>query len=745
MDTFPYLPGDESGDSQPLARFLPPVPAGVGVAFLSRHSVSSEWVLDPFGAAPSLIVELARAGKNVLVAVNNPITRFLLELTAAPPVIEELRLALSQLATLRKGEERMETHLQSLYLTGCTRCQRQVPAEAFIWEKGKTVPSARIYNCPCGESGEFPATEADQARAVRIAATDNLHRARALERVAAPDDPDRSYVEQALDCYLPRAVYAIITIINKLDGIDLSRSKEHQRAMLALVLSACDEASALWPHPTERPRPRQLAVPPRFLEKNIWLSLERAVDRWSSETPVEMSDWAATPNGGGSRTKQGGTGGIYVFDGPAREIIPAIKAIQPGAVVTALPRPSQAYWTLSALWAGWLWGRAATAPFKSVVRRRRYDWDWHTDALQGALKTISPHLPLNTPLFAILPEPEPAFLTASLLAAAEAGFDLEGLALRSRGDAAQLVWRRRAFLREEKEPPAIDPQAVEEALKACLRSRGEPTSYMHLHAAGLAAMAAEHSLRHREEAIPAHQAPIHAALNGPGFFHHSESSSIESGLWALSHWDTLETLSDKVEISLVNHLQKNPGASFRDLEIALNAEFPGLLTPSLDLLRAILASYAVESGGTWTLRPEDSPTTRRVDLDSAMQILSSLAPRLGYSSASQDKPWRILHWLEAGRTVYAFHILASAVAGKILRTDEDPPQRCVLVLPGGRAGLLAFKLDRDPGLRSSAEGWRVLKFRQLRRLAELTNLTRQQWEKELSGDQLEPPEQMKLF
>ncbi len=747
MDFLPFLPGDESEDSRPLARFLPPVAGGVSTAFLSRHAIAGEWVLDPFGAAPALDVEMARAGKSVLVAINNPVTRLLLELTATPPSIEELRAALSELAATRKGEERLETHLQSLYLTTCSKCQRQIPAEAFIWEKGASAPSGCIYRCPCGESGEFPTTDADRERATRIAATDSLHRARALERVAAPDDPDRHYAEQALECYLPRAVYALITIINKLDSFSLSLPKERRRALLALILAACDEASALWPHPTERPRPKQLTVPPRFLEKNVWLALERAVNRWGAEPPVQTSDWAAASTDGSRPEVRHAAGGVYVFEGPVRALVPALKALQPGAVVTALPRPNQAFWTLSALWAGWLWGRAAAAPFKSVLRRRRYDWNWHTAALYAALKNVSSDLPLNTPLFALLAEPEPAFLSAALLAAAGAGFDLEGLALRTRHDAVQITWRRRAFLRDEKEPPEIDPLSVREALEASLCQRGEPVPYLQLHAAGLSAMAADHSLRWREDALPTLNAPIQAALTGPGFFHQSESANLEVGLWGLTEWGALDTLPDRVEIALVSALQMNPGTSFQDLEIALNAEFPGLLTPSLGLLRAILNSYAVETNGCWTLRPEDSPSARHADLDSAAQTLTALASRLGFTAAGEQRPWRSIDWLESGKTVYTFHILASAVIGKILRAAPGghPSERNMLVLPGGRAGLLAYKLDRDPGLRARAEGWWVLKYRHLRRVAAITDLTREHWEKELTGDPLEPPEQMKLF
>lgn len=740
MDSFPYLPGSDPGDSHPLARYLPPVPIGAADSFLSQQPGPSLWVLDPFGAAPSLAVEMARAGKQVLVAINNPITRFLLELASSPPSRADLQGALAELAAARKGDERLETHLQSLYLTRCAKCQRQVTAEAFVWEKGGAAPIARIYQCSCGESGEFPAAEADQAHAARIAATDSLHRSRALERVAAPDDPDRSYAEQALECYLPRAVYALITIVNKLDSLSLPAAR--RRALLALVLAAFDDANTLWPHPTERPRPRQLTVPTRFLEKNVWLALERAVERWGAEPAIQMEEWKGN---GSSPEVPRQAGGVYVFEGPLRSLAPGLSAIQPGAVVTALPRPNQAFWTLSALWAGWLWGRETAAPFKAALRRRRYDWNWHAAALNAALKHLAPQLPLNAPLFALVAEPEPAFLTAALLAAAGAGFDLDSLALRTRGDPVQVLWRRRAFLRAEKEAPEIDPQVVSDAIEACLRQRGEPAPYLHLHAAALAAMAADRSLRWREEAISALHAPIRLALTRPGFSHHAESANPETGLWGLSGWARLEPLPDRVEIALVGHLQKNPGLTFRELETRLNADFPGLQTPSLALLRAVLTSYALETDGRWRLRPEDTPSARRADLDSAAQILTSLAPRLGCTAVVEQSPWRIIRWKDARGLVYAFHLIASAVAGKILRGAIDPPERCVLVLPGGRAGLLAYKLDRDPDLRSRAERWRVVKFRHLRSLSEIPGLTRERLDRELTGDPIERPEQMKLF
>ncbi len=734
MDGLTFLPGVEPAKPEPLGRYLPPLPEGVIGAFLAQHAGPGSWVLDPFGAAPRLGVEAARCGYRVLVAVNNPVTRFLIEMAASPPAGTELRAALAELAAARKGEERLENHLQSLYLTTCVKCQRTIPADAFIWERGGKAPSGRIYHCTCGEGGEFPVTEADQGRAAQMAATEALHRSRALERLASPGDPDRVHAEEALECYLPRAVYALSTIVNKLDSLSLP--PERRRALVALILSTCDEADTLWPHPTDRPRPKQLTVPPRFLEKNIWRCLELSMQAWMDErSPVPLAIWPALPPE---------SGGICLFEGPLRDLAPHLQNIPLRAVATALPRPNQAFWTLSALWAGWLWGRAAIGPFKSVLHRRRYDWNWHAAALYAALKNLSPHLPLNAPLFALLAEAEPPFLSAAMLAASGAGFDLHGLAIRTRHDPLQLVWYRRAFAMESRDE--IDIEVVQKAVDAGLAERGEPVPYLYVHAAGLAAMAEDHALNWREEALTQLHAPILAALTRPGLVHFGGSENPETGSWGLAdRGRDQEPLPDRVEAAIVRFLQKSPGCSQNDLETSLNAEFPGLNTPSLGLVRAVLNSYAVERGAGWELRPEDSAAARRADLEAATAALDAIAQRLGYSSLRQTSPQRLVLWQAAGKTVLAFYLVASAVAGRILLQNPYPPESCHLVLPGGRAGLLAYKLQRDPALKSIADRWHVVKFRALRRLAEMEPLDLQEWEKELSSDPIEPPKQMKLF
>ena len=111
MDPQPYIPGMKPVEPGPLARFTPPLEEGVISAWLPANAPAGSWVLDPFGFSPRLALEAARAGYRVLVTVNNPITRFLLEMSAHPPTETDFKAALADLAASKKGDERLGAHL----------------------------------------------------------------------------------------------------------------------------------------------------------------------------------------------------------------------------------------------------------------------------------------------------------------------------------------------------------------------------------------------------------------------------------------------------------------------------------------------------------------------------------------------------------------------------------------------------------------------------------------------------------
>ena len=742
------IPGHLAETPSLLSRFLPPVPEGVATTWLRRNLPHPEagWVLDPFGTSPRLTVEAARAGYRTLVVVNNPILRLLLELAADPPSEDALQATLAGLAATRKGEERLEPHIRALYHTLCHRCQKEIEAEAFIWqhqgEPKTNALSARIHHCPyCGDSGEYPATKGDTEMAARFSAS-GPHYARALERIAPSNDPDRVHAQEALSTYLPRAVYVLFTLINKLDNPALSATQ--RKHLAALLLNALDQGNNLWPNPPSRARPRQLGTPPHFRENNLWLALEGAIPLLASTaSAVPVCHWPESPPP---------QGGISIFEGKLKELAPQLSQNPVGAIITVLPRPNQALWTLSALWAGWLWGRAAIGPFKSVFHRRRYDWAWHTAALHAALNNLAPQLAEGVPFFGLIGEVEAGFLSAVITAAEIAGFDLRSLILQAENGQAQIEWQSNAprttkdawqmtFSEWQKTITDLSTSAAQ----TYLWQRGEPADYLHLQASALTEMAQKHSLP------PAQAQPvgdthiqvmgaIERALAAQETFQRfggSEKAPESGQWWPQEAREFTPALSDRAEKQVVRFLIDHPGSLQSEVEAGIYPHFAGLQTPEPTLIKACLQSYGEMTNDRWQLRKEDHPRARRSDLKAAAPILDLLAAQLGYTTIHPEDNRDPLLWSEGGEIAFAFYLIASAIVGEIVHISPCPPSRSVIVLPGGRASLVVYKVQHNPRLRQSLEeGWRFLKFRQLRWLSERTNLTRDQLVEQLASDPL---------
>jgi hypothetical protein len=714
----------------------------MAAAWLEQATAPGDWVLDPFGSSPFLAIEAALTGRRVVAAVNNPITRFALEVLASAPAPTDFQAALADLASSRRGDERLELSIRSIYASDCAACGRAVEVRAFLWDRGAAAPYARIYTCPhCGDAGERPVSPGDLER-LGLYPTGGLHRARALERVAAVDDPTREDVQEALACYLPRPLYALFTLINRVEGLAVLPARK--ALLMALMLSACDEASALWPQPAARTRPRQLAVPPHFRENNLWLALEESIRDWTANPrPVPLCIWPEQPPE---------SGGIALFQGRLKDLAASLDGFPVRGILAAIPRPAQAYWTLSALWSGWLWGREAVRPLKSVLSRRRYDWNWHTAALEAALGSLPERLSAGAPFFGIFAELEPGLLAAGLLAAQRSGFDLEGAAVRPAENLAQILWRSGA---PGQELPRTDPHPERSAVKNLFAQAGEPVPYMTVFTAAAAALVEKRPPQLGEgvsgpDALVYLQSQLRPVFNDRTFltrFGGGEHAQ-ESGLWWLA--DQLPAdlaATDRIEMGVVRALQKAPSCNFDELDRSLCAGFPGLLTPSRGFLRACLESYGEETpagSGCWGLRPQEEPSVRRSDLKENALRLSRLGSQMGYVVQGESP----ITWKDAdGSLAAVFYLIASTVMSRFIYSSPYPAEKSMIVLPGSRSNLVALKLRLNPLLqRQIAAGWRFLKFRHLRSLADNPFMDREQWSMQVGSD---PPEfaasQLSLF
>ena len=116
-DQVHFFPGELTEHPEPLSRYLPLVAESIAPVWLEENLPPGSWILDPFGMAPRLTCEMARAGYRVLVVSNNPIIRFLHELAANPPSGGELQSTLADVSISPRGDQRLEPYIRSLYQT----------------------------------------------------------------------------------------------------------------------------------------------------------------------------------------------------------------------------------------------------------------------------------------------------------------------------------------------------------------------------------------------------------------------------------------------------------------------------------------------------------------------------------------------------------------------------------------------------------------------------------------------------
>jgi len=824
--TLAYIPGRAPHKPEPLSRYLPPIPDGVISSWLHNNIPPGSWILDPFCASPRIAIEAAHAGYRLLVTANNPIARFLLEMAANPPKAEDLKSTLAELAASYKADERMEPHIRSLYSTYCARCGQLISADAFLWEHGNPSPYCKIYTCPsCGDTGEHPCTPYDADRVSQFSAS-GLHKARALERVVASSDQDRIHVEQALSVYIPRALYALITIINKLDGLQLTSNG--QKCLSALLLHAFDQTNVMWRATGPRERRRQLIIPRHFRENNLWKALEEGIDLWrggssgEAQVSIPVTTWPTAPPE---------SGGICIYEGRLVSIAESLSRLSIKSVCAAVPRPNRAFWTLSALWAGWLWGREVVAAFKSVLHRQRYDWGWHTNALFSVFKPLANVLEPNTKILGLFGEAEPGFIASALVAAKLAGCNLEGLAVDPGESQAQIVWQ--CAGNPEEIPQSLMPtQAGIIAAARYLASRGEPSSYFNAICAALmnitriwnadmvSSNVEKSSLTVKgtspnESAQPAEPTPSlvystiynsarEALTYRSGFLRFNiqdtanvdtagKTQTVQETLFSLDVGRTgieeseqigLELLpeesetasekerptrssdisestllwlrepenvahfsiSDSYELACANYLATHPNCTEEEINIMMCNMFTGLYTPDPDFIHICLESYGnqVEQGTEhWYIRSEDEPVERQKDLDEAKKSIQSIGERLDLLSIDHTsqlgKP--TILWIDrSGKLDYWFFPTVSAAIGETVLYSELSSKKGFIVLPGGRANLVMYKLRRDPRLirafSPSQGNWNFLKFRHLRSLVENPLLNRENLEQLLHLDPL---------
>jgi len=485
--------------------------------------------------------------------------------------------------------------------------------------------------------------------------------------------------------------------------------------------------------------------------KALWKAMEEAIPIWQLlKEPLQVFDW---PKSNSQSTNQPA---IHFFNGKIKDLPSSDLPENLKATLTVIPRPNQAFWSLSALWTGWIWGREAVLPIRQVLARQRYDWNWHANALGSVFEALS-SLPIPAQnIWGLVAEDEPMFLIASLLAANTSGFNLTAFSQSEDDQIAQCLWRQKFYT-----PKNIKPdEALDHARRAArefLEQKGGPASYQKIHTAMITSLAQQNELaveifqQNRNQTTSETQKLIETVFKEPGFLLQvgEKASSLEAGdFWLVKPQDIQPPMIDRLEEQIIRLLISEGSITSEQVKTVSFQAFPGLFTPRQRQLLNCLESYADmvnPQEHLWQLRETETPAKRRKDVHEIRDLLKSIGQRLNYEVTGEDP----VFWKEGDKSqpAFGFHVFSSAMIFRHLEKPGDTASLKMMVFPGSRANLLAYKKQHNPGLRSRLQQNCVeVKFRLVRDLAANPLLTRQLFMEQIKAD---PPEyhasQLALF
>jgi hypothetical protein len=718
-----FVPGVQGADDGVLPRLRWPIPGGVTDVYLEAYTDPGSLVLAPYCQGPAVVREILGAERRALAVNFDPVLVLVVEALLSPLSVRELDSAVARLGDSLKQGVPLRHYLQELYATTCPACLRPAVADYFVWDREQGAPVAKYLRCPaCAWDGRTAADHEDRARLAKVP-VQGMHYHYVLDRVAPHPQVSafRTRLEPLLELYSPRNLYALAELTLKLEG--LFPVEALRRTLNVLLLDCLDRCSSLTPLPTSRARRRGLSRPSRFLERNVWYAFEEAVTRLRGSAGTPVSGLADTlesfqPSG----EEQAG----FVGQGLVRDLPRILPPRSVRLILVSPPPLDSAAWTLSYFWGAWLLGAEAVAPLRPLLRQRTPDLAWYARVMAGSLRNLGSLLRDDGRLVLVLTRQRPAIVEALLLAASRARLGMASLVQHGADYRLELI--------PTLPPPAsishvplearIQKAAVEAAVET-IQARGEPVDWRTLHAA-IHRRLAETGLLTRalgaegesSSTVDLVAEQVQAGLDDAVFDCLSGSEGGEELWWLADPAGVAAPLCDRVERAAYQVLQDTLALTEAEFARAVYLQFPGSLTPEAALVAICLRAFGREvTPGYWQLRGEDLSQVRQAERQDITEDLLVLGPRLGYRTAPQA-PFDAA-WFEGEQVRAAFVVRWQAAVNEALALgDRLEGAAPYLVIPGGRAALVSFKLAHNPVWQQAMDegGWRFIKYRHVRQL-----------------------------
>ncbi|MGC9348289.1 MAG: hypothetical protein ACP5JG_09150 [Anaerolineae bacterium] len=696
------VPGTPLPPHTPFTRYRTPHIAGVARPFIESTTRHGDLVLHVNTTGGGYVTEILAADRRTLAINLNPIALLWSHLDLNPVPVQELEAALTRLGDTTKGGAPLISHLREVYASRCPLCKSLGVAAWFAWDREAGQPYAKRVRCKaCNTSYEGPVDDQDLAAAGDFPVDSGPAYHLALSRAAPSSDALRPRVAGLVQLYTPRNLSVLMDILYRLPRIDAPL--DTRRMLTGLVLDALDRGCSLSPESAPDERPRTLRTPQKFLERNIWMLLEDALDRYRANVETTPRSAARVGMGPAATFPQ-----LLVSPEPnylllARSIQSLKEPELEGHVrslIFQIEPPDAPFLALSALWSAWLWGEEAPAGLHSFLGRRRLDWEWYEHSMTVALRQVRRLLHPEASMLLITLSDQSDLIRTIVGAVDAAGLRLDRWIAAPPNGCRLVVSQREPKQAPRTRPGATPTAAYVETCREILRRRGEPMRRQQLETWCTIDLG--------RSDVPELDPTTTMAL----------TEIAQDYVWLASATDVEDPLADRVEQQIVKHLGEEDKWSVEDLIGEIYRTFTGALSPDPEFVGACIQAYArALPDGTLQLRAADEPANRRAQAQKIRSDIKQLGSELGYNVSRRLRGDIV--WREDGRRVYAFRCTTNALlAPHLLKSPPPTDGRRCLILPDSHADLVALKLARDPRMRARADQdrWTFLKFGQAERM-----------------------------
>lgn len=773
-----------------MHKFWARKPHNVVAEYIKHYSKPGDIVFDPFCGSGPTPIESIRLGRRAIGVDLDPIATFITRMSAMPIDIDKIRKVFGQIENSCKAE------IEEKYKTECKRCKRKATIICTHWEN--STPIKIYYHCKtCNKKLNKNADENDLKLIKQIEKMDvpfwYPKKRLAYNSTSFKEGTHVPDIDSVDKLFTKRNLIALSILFNQIEKVN---DKKIQNFLKFSFTSMVHLASKLTPVRPTRPMSSFWAmhrywIPPVFMESNVWLLFESAVEgrqslisgKQYSNSKIKIYKEAKSFEDLKNKAN------ILIKEHNALELNNILPENSVDYIFTDPPYGGAVqYFELSTLWASWLKMKLDFKNEITINKNQSKNFEYYHRMLTAAFKQAYRVLKLGKFMTVTFHSTDIKVWTSIIKAVILSGFDLEKIIYQppARPSAKGLLQpygsavgdyyiRFRKPLKEKKLTPEEMSQEryeriVIECAKRILAERGEPTIYQHILNGIIVELKSEGALlsgkTNPEDVMKKYlnkEFILVDVLDEKG-------KKIGKKWWLKDPGSIpfleLIPLEDRVETAIIDVLHRKVSVYFDDILQEIFIKFPNALTPETHSIRSVLSEYADKTDGKWILKP--LVRSRETQHSFVIYMLAILGKKAGYDiwigqreqgdsykdkkliefCTSKDPNFRFIPsqnldrvkqidilWYKEGKICYEFEVENTTAITEAIIRGSNIPQDLVkryIVIPEERESLLSRKI-KEPILKENVEkyNWKIISYNELQGLFEASKRKKEKIIKEL--------------